>query len=295
MNDINSKVCKHWKYKGNQEEIINDLKRRGLSLNDATKQDLSTLDQMHSGQLEATRIFAKWAHTEVGNRVLDIGSGLGGSARFLASEYDCFVLATDLSPDLTDTGRELTKHQGLDDQVRHQCAHFLDIEEEEPFDVVWIQHVDMQIPDKMALYNKARTSLCPNGKIVWHDWMHGAKGTPHYPTMWSKDGSLSFPLASEAELENLLNEAGMKLQRFETLDQRTAAWFDTSKSRLTKIISKLGPDDPRVEKSLNPLLKVIINIARNLQESRLLPFMAEATVKKQHRVKGNRTLVLSGI
>ncbi|HKJ85501.1 MAG TPA: methyltransferase domain-containing protein, partial [Spirochaetia bacterium] len=73
-------------------------------------------------------------------KVLDVGAGYGGSARFLAREYGCPVTCLNLSSVQNERNRRLTSEQDLADLVSVVEGNFEDLPfAPESFDVVWSQ------------------------------------------------------------------------------------------------------------------------------------------------------------
>ena len=96
------------------------------------------------------------ASLEPGSRVLDVGCGLGGSARYLAAEHQCQVTGIDLTQEYVDVADALAGMVGLRDRVAFRQASALEMPfDDASFDVVWTQHVQMNIADKQAFYAKS--------------------------------------------------------------------------------------------------------------------------------------------
>jgi sarcosine/dimethylglycine N-methyltransferase len=87
-----------------------------------TPQQLAPLDQFHTRGLAATAELAKAAGITADMSVLDVGSGVGGPARFLAATYGCRVTGVDLSEPMVDAARYLTERTGQSGQVSFQIA-----------------------------------------------------------------------------------------------------------------------------------------------------------------------------
>lgn len=278
--EVREGLLAHWAPRADLELIRRDLKRRGKDLGQLTLTDLASHDQLHAGQLKATRDFVAWLDVHEGARVLDLGAGLGGSARLLAAERGCRVLAVELSPPLHQTGTVLTEWLGLDHLVEHRCADLLAAPDwtttADGFDLVWLQHVDMHVPDKVALYSRMASQLSPDGRGVWHDWLAGPGGPPHFPVPWSDAGELSF-LAPPDEYEKGLREAGLTLARLEDITERTHGWFAHTHAGLLRAIDALPPESTRRRTRFTTLDTRIKNVLRNLDSKRLLPFYGETT------------------
>jgi protein-L-isoaspartate O-methyltransferase len=83
------------------------------------------LDQWHYGGTDAERSAVEHLRLQSSSRVLDVGSGLGGPARFLAFTVGCHVTALELQPELHEIGSDLTSRCGLSDLVTHICGDAL--------------------------------------------------------------------------------------------------------------------------------------------------------------------------
>src|SRR6202023_1998186 len=95
-----------------------------------TPEQLGVLDQFHTRGLAATTQLAKLVGITADMSVLDVGSGVGGPARYLAATYGCRVTGVDLSEPFVDAARYLTERTGQSAQVAFQTASALGF----PFD-----------------------------------------------------------------------------------------------------------------------------------------------------------------
>ena len=106
------------------------------------------------------------------HRVLDVGSGLGGPARYIAHRIGCTVTALELQPDVHEVGRDLTRRCGLDRLVRHLHGDIL----EGPvpagtFDVLVSWLAFLHIPEREQLYRRCHEALRPGGGIYVEDFI----------------------------------------------------------------------------------------------------------------------------
>src|SRR6476620_2933836 len=97
MSDVLDEVRDHYRATGLTEQLKAALAVIGPESQRLTPQQLAPLDQFHTRGLAATIELAKLAEIDAGSLILDVGSGIGGPARFLAATYGCQVTGVDLS------------------------------------------------------------------------------------------------------------------------------------------------------------------------------------------------------
>ena len=109
MNDVPDGVRDHYLATGLTERLKTALAALGPRDQRLTPQQLAALDQFHTRGLPATAELAKLVGVTAGMSVLDVGSGVGGPARFLAATFGCHVTGVDLSEAFVDASRYLTE------------------------------------------------------------------------------------------------------------------------------------------------------------------------------------------
>lgn len=151
--------------------IYNNLSALGIGPDDAlTASDLSPFDQYHYHGTEAVDLAARRLGARAGMRLLDIGSGIGGPARHIASTTGAEVTALELQADLDAVARDLTRRCGLEGRVRHLCGDILDGGPRGPFDGIVSMLCMLHIPDKARLFAACRAALVPGGAMVIEDF-----------------------------------------------------------------------------------------------------------------------------
>jgi len=130
--------------------------------------DLAALDHFHTGGLRASRELLELAKIGAEDRVLDIGAGLAGPARMLASAIGCHVDCLEMSPDYCVGAALLNRLTGLDDRIEVHQGSALDLPfPDDSFDVIWMQNVGMNIADKRKLYGEIYRVLKRGGRYVF--------------------------------------------------------------------------------------------------------------------------------
>jgi SAM-dependent methyltransferase len=120
------------------DTILAALKAAGKDADHLTPDDLAPVDEFHGGQRPATIRLAELVDFTGIERVLGVGSGLGGPSRFLAWRYGCRVSGVDLTAEFVRIAEALTQLTGLVDRVDYRQGSALDLPfEDMSFDVVW--------------------------------------------------------------------------------------------------------------------------------------------------------------
>ncbi|MFL9931158.1 methyltransferase domain-containing protein [Paraburkholderia sp. RL18-103-BIB-C] len=267
MTDALDGVRDHYRATGLTERLKIALAVFGPEDQRLTPQQLGALDQFHTRGLAATAELAKLAGITADMSVLDVGSGVGGPARFLAASYGCRVTGVDLSEPFVDAARYLTQRTGQSKQVSFHTASALELPfDHSCFDVVLLQHVAMNVADRARLYGEIRRVLKPGGKFATFDVV--ANGSePHYPVPWARTPATSFLLTSDATHE-AIEKAGF----------RTLAWQDdteAAKAWITQLRASGAPSSPNLSVVMGPdFAQLSTNLGRNLLEGRLGIFSA---------------------
>ena len=152
--NINTQVEKYYGLGGIMEKIEAGLHLAGKDVNSLTVDDLAPIDEFHTRGRESTLEVAELANLKASDLVLDVGCGLGGTARYLAEQFKCNVAGIDLTEEFISVAKKLTELVGLSNRVELRHGSALEIPyENERFDIVWTEHVQMNIADKSRFYS----------------------------------------------------------------------------------------------------------------------------------------------
>src|SRR5215475_7393943 len=262
MNDVVDGVHEHYRAIGLLERLKANLAALGPEDRRLTPEQLSTLDQFHTRGLAGTAELAELSGIRAGMSVLDVGSGIGGPARFVAATHHCQVTGVDLSASFVEAARYLTQRTGQTGQVSFQAASALELPfDGGDFDVVLLQHVAMNIFDRARLYREIRRVLKLRGRFATFDVVLNS-GEPHYPVPWARTPATSFLLTATATRE------AIELAGF-----RTLAWQDgteAAKAWIAQLRASGSPPAPNLGVVMGPdFAQLSANLGRNLMEGRL--------------------------
>ena len=227
-----------------------------------TADRLAGLDQFHFGGLAATAAFAGLVGIVEGSRVLDAGSGLGGPSRYLAETFNCEVSGVDLAPHYVAIAELLARRAGLEDKVQYSVGDLAHLAfESASFDLVWTQHVVMNIRDRAGLYGEFRRVLGPNGKFAFYDVIAADGAEPAiYPVPWAETSDTS-TLLTEGQTRAALENAGLKVVQWKDV---TAVAFEWMAEQRQAASLAVGPGLVVGQR----MAEMVANFGRNLKEGR---------------------------
>ena len=141
-----------------------------------------------------------------GARVLDVGSGIGGAAFYLAKTFGVKVVGIDLAEEMVQLANENADKAGVGDSVTTILGDILTTEFSEPFDVIWSRDALMHIPDKTRLFKRLFDLMTPGGTLVITDYAKGVgAGSTEFQAYVKKTG---YHLTDPASYGKLLEAAG---------------------------------------------------------------------------------------
>ena len=206
-----AKVAGHYGRGRLEEAILAAVAREGKDPEKLLAADLAGVDEFHVGGLEITQELAKQMELRAGLRLLDVGSGLGGPARYFAAEHGCRVTGIDLTEEFVSVARSLTRRTNLDGLVEFRQGSALELPfERESFDGAYMIHVGMNIADKAGIFRETRRVLKAGGLFTLFDFLRVGDGELKYPVPWALSEETSFVGTGKEYREGLRN-AGFRM------------------------------------------------------------------------------------
>ncbi len=225
-----AKVAGHYGQGRLEELILGAVAREGKDPENLTASDLAAVDEFHVGGLEATQELGKQMELRAGMRLLDVGSGIGGPARYFAGEHGCKVTGIDLTEEFVRVAESLTKRTKLDGLAEFRQGSALAMPfERGTFDGAYMIHVGMNIADKAGIFREVRRVVKAGGLFMIFDIVstgdgrtgdgRAGGGTIRYPVPWALSEETSF-VGTREEYRAALQKAG-----FEIVQERGRAAF----------------------------------------------------------------------
>lgn len=266
MKDLNKSIEEHYLKENLFEDILNRLKEMGKDLDNISRKDIAPVDEFHVRGAAVTNELAE--QIDFSNKsVLDMGCGLGGPCRMLAESFGSVVTGIDLSNEYIRTATKLSELVGLSKQTTFVQGDASSLPfEDATFDIVWTQHVQMNIPDKQKFYSEMRRVLKPGGYFLYYDVLKGDDSKVSYPMPWASTEDQSF-LFKSSDMDAILT--GLGLQKITDTDQ-TRAGIEFFEGMLIKL-KESGP--PKI--GLNVLMgeatkPKLLNLLEHLKSGALV-------------------------
>lgn len=221
-----SDVAAHYSREGLLATIEGALRAIGKDPSHLQVEDIAPIDQFHSRGYPATLELASMAGLKQSDRVLDVGGGLGGPARVIATIHGCDVTVLDLTPEFCAVGETITEWMKLENRVRFQLGNAMEIPfEAEHFDVAWTQHSSMNMADKARLYSEVHRVLRPGGRFAFHEIFAGPVTPIVFPVPWASRPELS-SLIPATEIRQMIVDAGFVEKIWLDITPLTLAWAE---------------------------------------------------------------------
>ena len=232
MATVEPGIARHYDISGLEERIIAALADSGVDVANLRASDLEAVDEFHIGGVAATMALVGQMGLKPGTMLLDIGSGVGGPARFVANNVGADVTGIDLTQSYVDIAASLSERTGMAGKTRFVQGSALDMPfADASFDAAVVLHVGMNLPDKPGLMSEAARVLRPGGVFAVYDVMRLKDGVLTFPLPWASDETMSF-VATPDDYRSAAVAAGFSVIAERPRGAFAIEFFATMRARL---------------------------------------------------------------
>ncbi len=230
---------------------------------------LAPYDQFHGRGLEATQEIADMLKVVPADHLLDVGSGIGGPARYMARRFGCRVTGIDLTDEFCEVARHLTRLLAMESRVSFQLGDALAMPfADASFDGAYSMNVSMNIADKAGLYREIRRVLKPGGWLMLAELAKGPGADLDYPTPWAASSSTSFLVTPDE------TRAGLEAAGFEVIQTRETSDAVKAYGERSRAMVESGAKPPHravqlIHGEIAPA--AMRNSSRGVTERRIVP------------------------
>jgi ubiquinone/menaquinone biosynthesis C-methylase UbiE len=270
-------VERHYTRSNLENTILTALRNAGKNVDQLTVDDLAPIDEFHTRGREATANLASLLNNNLqpNFHVLDVGSGIGGPSRYLASRFGCRVTGLDLVSEYCRVADSLAKRVKLDNLLTYRQGDATHIPfEDATFDIVWTQHASMNIAYKKRFYSEMHRVLKPGGKLAIYDVFKGSSSdiidgstsSIHFPVPWAPDPSISHLILREEARKLLKDVVGFREVAWEDKTESVIDWI----RQMIRRAQTSGTPQIGLHVLVGPQWSDLVkNLLKNLEEGRI--------------------------
>lgn len=184
---LEEKVAGHYATGDLLDRIDKAIAEMGADPAHLTFDDLKPVDEFHTGGIEATTALLDQLDITPEMVVVDLGCGLGGTARHIVHRHGSMVHGVDLTEDFVAVGRALNERLHVEARIDLKVGSATNLPFEDGMaDLVTMFHVGMNIADKKQLFAEAARILKPGGHFALFDVMRAKNEEALiFPLPWS--------------------------------------------------------------------------------------------------------------
>ena len=286
---MKNSVAAHYTHGQLLDRIVSGVEAIGKTPATVTVDELAPVDEFHIGGRQASEDFISQLELSADDHTLDVGCGIGGTSRFVASRFGCRVTGIELTPEFVSTGQSLCDWVGLSGQVElHQGDATAMPFTDQSFDAAFMLHVGMNIANKAGLFAEVYRLIKPAGVFGVYDVMQTSDEPLSYPVPWSSVPGTS-ALATRQQYTEALELAGFDVLKIRDRREFAAEFFAETRRR----VEQAGGAPPLgVHIAMGESAPVkISNMVENIAAGRISPVEIIAVRKSKDQVSIDPSIV----
>ena len=233
-------IAQHYTHGDLLSSIEKALGQVGKKPADVTLEDLAPVDEFHIGGRAATEHLLKGVDFSENDYVLDVGCGLGGTARWIAHSFNCQVAGIDLTPEYVSAGNSLCAWVDMAHRVVLQEADALALPfSDETFSGALMIHAGMNVENKPTLFREVHRVLKKNVPWAIYDIMRIKPGNLRFPVPWATAKKTSF-LRTPEYYQAELSRAGFDVELVNNRHAFACHFFEKKKENAASSNAPLG-------------------------------------------------------
>ncbi len=231
MSSIETDVMTHYGSSDLAGKLFAGLSAAGLDRAALDISELALIDELHVGGRGATMHVAAKLRPNAGDLILDVGSGLGGAARYIAKTFGCMVTGIDITKEFVELAETLAALTGLTPSVNFERTTVLAMPfDSGSFDAAMSLHTAMNIESKALMYEEVARVLKAGAIFINYDIMlNNVSRNIDYPLPWAGSPNTSF-VASADETCSYLEAAGFEVMEVEDRKKFAMDFFEKQAS-----------------------------------------------------------------
>lgn len=262
-------IANHYAHGNLLAAIKKAIAKQKLSLDNITIEQLSLVDEFHVGGRVATEHLLAQLNFAQGSKLLDVGCGLGGAARYVATQCKSYVSGIDITAEYIDTGNTLNQWVNLGGHVSLTQGSALAMPyKDNSFDGGYMLHVGMNISKKLALFKDLYRVLRKGATFGLYDIMRIETGELKYPVPWASNSELSYLETPDVYVQ-MLEEAGFTVSIVNNRRDFALSVFNKQKEMIKRDGGTMPLGLHRLMKETTTLK--INNLVENIKASYIAP------------------------
>ena len=188
-------------------------------------------------QLQLTQRLAKLAGVAAGQRLLDIGCGMGASSIYLAKTRGCRCTGVTISPLQRSWAAFAARQYGVAKRVNFRCADAEQVDfPTQSFDVVWSVECTEHLFDKPRFFERAAQWLKPGGSMAICAWLAGDTSDEQHAQQVQDvcEGFFCPSLGTADDYTNWMQQAGLRVEQSLDWTKQVARTWEICRDRVRR-------------------------------------------------------------